>query len=180
MLAALAGCAHRGERAGEGEVIPGVSPAPRGLKFAVRVAPLKFTPGDRVTLEASLFNDSEDSYKKKFRSHCIWDYEVTTLDGIPLRAVRECIPQDTTMVLAPVLWGHYLSLLVVPAAFLAQRGRPWALALPLLAWMPEMVVSVLAIAALWLPFLARDRDPAEPSARPNTESAAMPAPSAGT
>jgi hypothetical protein len=101
LLAGLAGCAHRGERAGEEEVIPGVSPAPRGLKFAVRVAPLKFTPGDRVTLEASLFNDSEDSYKKKFRSHCIWDYEITTPDGIPLRAVRECIPQDTTMVLAP-------------------------------------------------------------------------------
>jgi hypothetical protein len=101
LLGGLAGCAHRGERAGEAEPVPGVAPAPGGLKFAVRVAPLKFAPGDRVTLEASLFNDSEDSFKRKFASHCIWDYEITTPDGVPLRAARECIPEDTTMVLAP-------------------------------------------------------------------------------
>ena len=101
LAAVLAACAPRGERPGTEETIPGVTPAPGGLKFAVRVAPLRFNPGDRVTLEASLFNDSEDSYKKKFKSHCIWDYEITTPDGVPLRATRECIPQDTTMVLAP-------------------------------------------------------------------------------
>ncbi len=101
LLAGLSGCAHRGERATDGEVIPGVTPAPRGLKFSVRVAPLKFSPGDRVTMEASLFNDSEDAYKKKFKTHCIWDYEITTPEGTPLRVARECIPQDTTLVMAP-------------------------------------------------------------------------------
>jgi len=100
-MVVVAGCAPRGERAGEEETIPGVAPAPKGLKFSVRVAPLRFNAGDRVTMEASLFNDSEDSYKKKFHSHCIWDYEITTPDGVPLRAARECIPQDTTVVLAP-------------------------------------------------------------------------------
>lgn len=97
-----AGCAmHTAHEEKAGEEIPGVTPAPKGLKFSVRVAPLTFALGDRVSLEASLFNDSEDEYKKKFRSRCIWDYDLTTIDGVSLRAARECIPQDTTMVLAP-------------------------------------------------------------------------------
>ncbi len=100
VIAVLAGCAPRGER-GAGEEIPGVVPAPEGLKFSVRVAPQRFTPGDRVLMEATLFNDSADEYRKKFRTRCIWDYELTTLDGIPLRAARECVPQDTTLVMAP-------------------------------------------------------------------------------
>jgi hypothetical protein len=100
-MAALAGCARHGERPAPVEEIPGVTPAPGGLRFSVRVAPLKFAPGERVSLEASLFNDSEDSYKRKFDTHCIWDYEITTEDGLPLTAARECMPQDSTMVLAP-------------------------------------------------------------------------------
>ena len=100
-IAALSGCALRGERPADHDEVPGVVPSPRGLQFAVRVVPLRFAPGDRVSLEASLFNDSEDSYKKKFRSRCIWDYELTTLEGIPLSGARECVPQDSTMVLAP-------------------------------------------------------------------------------
>ena len=100
VIAVLSGCAPRGER-GAGEEIPGVVPAPEGLKFSVRVAPQRFTPGDRVLMEATLFNDSPDEYKKKFHTRCIWDYELTTLDGTPLRAARECVPQDTTLVMAP-------------------------------------------------------------------------------
>lgn len=99
--AALHGCGPREKRPGELEEMPGLVAAPGGIKFAVRVAPLRFTPGDRVSLEASLFNDSDDTYRRTYESACIWDYELTTLDGAPLRAARECVPQDTTLVLAP-------------------------------------------------------------------------------
>ena len=95
------------------------------------------------------------------------------------REVGYMVILAATIVLAPLLWGHYLSLLVVPAAFLAQRGRPWALLLPLLAWMPEMYLSLLALAALWLPFLARDREEDSHDSADEPEATAMPAPSAG-
>jgi hypothetical protein len=100
-IAGLAGGAPRGERAAPEEEMPGAVAAPEGLRFSVRVAPLRFALGDRVTLEASMFNESDDDYKERFRTRCIWDYEITTLEGIPLGAPRECIPYDSTMVLAP-------------------------------------------------------------------------------
>ena len=52
-----------------------------------------------------------------------------------------------TLLLAPLLWDHYLATLLLPAAFLAQRGRTWGLALPLLAWLPPEVLPLLAIVA---------------------------------
>jgi alpha-1,2-mannosyltransferase len=83
-----------------------------------------------------------------------------------------------SMLLAPTMWGHYLSLLVLPGAFLAQRGRPWALVLPLLAWLPENLTPLWAIMALLLPFVARD---ARPSAGPRAQAAAgWEAPGPGT
>ena len=59
-----------------------------------------------------------------------------------------------TLLLAPLLWDHYLAGLLLPAAFLAQRGRPLALGLPLLAWLPQPFLPFLAIAATLLPLLA--------------------------
>jgi hypothetical protein len=59
-----------------------------------------------------------------------------------------------TLLLSPVLWDHYLVSLLLPGAFLAQRGRPWALGLPLLAWLPTPFLPLLAIAATVLPLLA--------------------------
>ena len=32
-----------------------------------------------------------------------------------------------TLLLAPLLWDHYLTMLIIPAAFVASRGRPWAI-----------------------------------------------------
>lgn len=61
-----------------------------------------------------------------------------------------------TLLLSPLMWEHYLVSLLLPAAFLAQRGRPWALALPLLAWLPREFLPLLAIVATLLPFLARN------------------------
>lgn len=62
-----------------------------------------------------------------------------------------------TLLLSPLLWDHYLTNLVVPAAFLAARGRLWGLALPLLAWLPQLVLPLVALAGLLLPFLAPAR-----------------------
>jgi hypothetical protein len=47
-------------------------------------------------------------------------------------------------------------MLALPAALLAARGRPWGLALPLMAWLPEPALPFVVIAAVWLPFLARE------------------------
>ena len=51
-----------------------------------------------------------------------------------------------TLLLAPLLWDHYLASLLLPAAFLAQRGRTWGLALPLLALAAPPLLPLLAIA----------------------------------
>jgi hypothetical protein len=64
-----------------------------------------------------------------------------------------------SLLLSPLLWDHYLAMLVLPAAFLASRGRPWALALPLLSWLPGEALPFLVLVATWLPFLAHDRAP---------------------
>jgi hypothetical protein len=65
---------------------------------------------------------------------------------------------SATILLAPLLWDHYLCSLVLPAAFLAQRGRPWALGLPLLSWLPAELLPFVVLLAMALPFLARDAD----------------------
>ncbi len=72
-----------------------------------------------------------------------------------------------SLLLSPLLWVHYLALLALPGAFLAARGRPWGVLLPLLGWLPEPVRPMVALAALWLPFLASaaiapDTGPEEP------------------
>ncbi len=64
-----------------------------------------------------------------------------------------------SLLLSPLLWDHYLVMLVLPAAFLAGRGRPWALALPLLSWLPGEALPFVVVAATWLPFLARPARP---------------------
>ena len=62
-----------------------------------------------------------------------------------------------TLVLSPLMWDHYLTNLLVPTAFLMARGRPWGLALPLLAWLPLVMLPLVALAGLLLPFLAPAR-----------------------
>jgi alpha-1,2-mannosyltransferase len=65
------------------------------------------------------------------------------------------VTATASLLLSPLLWDHYLAMLVLPAAFLAARGRPWALVLPLLSWLPAEVLPFVALAATLLPFLAR-------------------------
>jgi hypothetical protein len=59
-----------------------------------------------------------------------------------------------SLLLAPLLWAHYLVALILPAALLAQRGRPWAILLPLLGWAPEPLLPFVAALGAALPLLA--------------------------
>jgi len=75
-----------------------------------------------------------------------------------------------TILIAPLLWDHYLTMLLLPAAFLASRGRTWGLLLPLLCWtaplletlsstqgIGEVTLPLVALAGLLLPFVAPAR-----------------------
>jgi alpha-1,2-mannosyltransferase len=86
------------------------------------------------------------------------------------REVGFMVTLGASLLLSPLLWDHYLAMLVLPAAFLAQRGRPWAILLPLATWLPHELLGVVAVAATLLPFLARDDGAAarEITLRPQT------------
>jgi hypothetical protein len=92
---------------------------------------------------------------------------------VSLRFDRETsymVTTGATMLLAPLLWDHYLATLVLPAALLAQRGRTWGLALPLLAWLPPPFLPFLAVAGTVLPFaVARSRGPRQVSPAPTQD-----------
>lgn len=81
--------------------------------------------------------------------------------GLSLRRDREIgfiVTATASLLLMPLLWDHYLAMLMLPAALLAARGRPWGLVLPLLSWLPPVALPFVVIAGVWLPFLARDRE----------------------
>jgi hypothetical protein len=83
------------------------------------------------------------------------------------REVGFMVTITASLSLSPLLWDHYLAMLVLPAAFLASRGRPWALVLPLLSWLPGEALPFLVLVATWLPFLAQDRAAGnEPATQP--------------
>lgn len=69
------------------------------------------------------------------------------------------VTATASLLLSPLLWDHYLAMLVLPAAFLVSRGRSWGLALPLLTWLPGPLLPFVAMAGVWLPFAARDPEP---------------------
>ena len=66
-----------------------------------------------------------------------------------------------TLLLSPLIWDHYLTHLIVPAAFLAARGRPWGVLLPLLGWLPPPALPMAALVAMLVPFIVPNRG--EPS-----------------
>jgi hypothetical protein len=76
------------------------------------------------------------------------------------REVGFMVTLGASLLLSPLLWDHYLAMLILPAAFLAQRGRPWALALPLLSWLPAEALPFVVVVATLLPFIARAPAPA--------------------
>jgi hypothetical protein len=79
---------------------------------------------------------------------------------LSLRRDRELsfvVTLGATLLISPLLWDHYLTNLLVPAAFLASRGRWPAVLLPLLCWLPQDLLPVVALAGMLLPFAAPDR-----------------------
>ena len=62
-----------------------------------------------------------------------------------------------TLLLSPLMWDHYLTHLIVPAAFLAARGRAWGVLLPLLGWLPPPALPIAALVAMLVPFFVPNR-----------------------
>lgn len=98
----MAGCAgHEGPRKEpEMPLPPGVSPAPKGLKFSVKITPTKFKLGEHVKLEATMFNDSSDKFEQTFPTACVWDYEIAG-DARIFGPSRQCAMTETTIALEP-------------------------------------------------------------------------------
>ena len=71
------------------------------------------------------------------------------------------------LLLSPLLWAHYLAVLLVPAAFLATRGHTWGLLLPLLGWLPEPALPLAAVAATLTPLLAPPLASPPPASAPD-------------
>lgn len=65
-----------------------------------------------------------------------------------------------TLLVSPFIHPHYLVLLLLPAALLADRGHWWGLGLPLLGWLPDVYLPLVAPLAIGLVLLARDPEPA--------------------
>ena len=73
------------------------------------------------------------------------------------REIGYVVTLMATLLLSPLLWDHYLTNLIVPGALLAARGRRIGVLLPLLGWLPLIVLPFVATLAMLLPFTVRDR-----------------------
>lgn len=77
------------------------------------------------------------------------------------REVSFVVLAMATLYLSPLLWDHYLTQLLVPAALLAKRGHTWGLLLPLLGWAPavglKLALPLIGLIGLLAPFVVRDR-----------------------
>lgn len=90
ILAIVGGC-ERGVREPEPSEIPGIYEAPKGLRFSLTVRPQTLTLGQRVYMEASLFNDSDRLFKQSAPNGCHWSYEVLAEDGHRVGPVHTCV-----------------------------------------------------------------------------------------
>ena len=88
LVAMMSSCGPRD--GAEMEPSPGIYKSPGGIKFSVKITPERFSLGEPVTLEASMFNDGDDTYEKEFASGCQWDYEVATENGRVVAPSRMC------------------------------------------------------------------------------------------
>ena len=72
-----------------------------------------------------------------------------------------------TLLFAPFFHPHYLAALLIPAAYVANRGHWWGYALPLLGWLPGETLGLVSIVGIVAPFLARPSlDPPAAEATP--------------
>jgi hypothetical protein len=72
-----------------------------------------------------------------------------------------------TLLVAPFIHPHYLVLLLLPAAWLMDRGRWWGAALPILGWLPDVLLPFTGLLAIGLVLAVRDPEP-DPRAIPVT------------
>lgn len=98
-MAVMTACARHPEP--EFTPSPGVYAAPDKLKFSVKVTPARFTLGEPVSLEASLFNDSDHAFEKKFMTGCQWDFEIADISGRVLGPSRVCTMAESELRLEP-------------------------------------------------------------------------------
>ena len=95
-------------------------------------------------------------------------------------ATATVVALTAPLLLGPFFHPHYLVALLIPAAFLADRGRPWGLLLPLLGWLPGPLQPLVALIALLAPLAARQAaDEAGPAGLDATD-AAGPTPQTAT
>ncbi|MDP9483366.1 MAG: hypothetical protein M3P84_09110, partial [Chloroflexota bacterium] len=80
-----------------------------------------------------------------------------------------------SQLLSPVLWDHYAMLLLLPTAWLIERGRWWAAAIPLstsivLIWLPAVVYPIAFWTALLAPIvIGREPDSRLRAQRPEPD-----------
>jgi Intracellular proteinase inhibitor len=98
-IAVMMGCARHPEP--EFTPSPGVYAAPDKLKFSVKVTPTRFTPGEPVSLEASLFNGGDQAFEKTFMTGCQWDFEIAADNGRVLGPSRVCTMAGSELRLEP-------------------------------------------------------------------------------
>jgi hypothetical protein len=96
----MVGCAGHKPREPEMEPPPGIEEAPGDLKFSVKVTPTRFKMGERVVLEATMFNNSDRKFEKEFPTGCIFDYEIAANARV-LGPSRMCTQAFSELVLEP-------------------------------------------------------------------------------
>ncbi|HEU4929207.1 MAG TPA: BsuPI-related putative proteinase inhibitor [Candidatus Krumholzibacteria bacterium] len=101
IVLALVLCLSCAKKAPEISPAPGVYPAPEDTKFSVKVTPARFSIGEPITLEASLFNGGKDAFHKEFPTGCQWDFEVANETGRVLTPQRMCTMALSELHLAP-------------------------------------------------------------------------------
>jgi Glycosyltransferase family 87 len=67
--------------------------------------------------------------------------------------VADVVGLTAPLLVAPFFHPHYLVILLLPAALLAERRHWWGLVLPLLAWLPDPVLPLVAAAAIGGPLI---------------------------
>lgn len=98
---AIAGCGgYKQPREPDLELPPGIEEAPGGLKFSVKVTPTRFKLGERVMLEATMFNNSDKKFQQEFSTSCVFDYEIAASTRV-LGPSRMCAQAITDVVLEP-------------------------------------------------------------------------------
>lgn len=62
-----------------------------------------------------------------------------------------------TVLFAPFFHPHYLVALLIPAAYVANRGHRWGYAIPLLGWLPADALALVALVGIVAPLLVAPR-----------------------